>query len=231
MNGKRVTTKSEAVTSNNTCLNDGILLSGEGFGGESQLGQEPGPSLNEKKPQQTSCNVQRRNNTNRQIELVGDDAEQTPEHRTHHQPSDSDLVLPFRDMLGFRGLGLVRIKKQRFWNIHGWALSSHDRDIPIPSGFNQICIGSASTDILVQDRARDQWLNELWDRVRYGKERWQWFWERRKSKSVEGLVPRQLDEDGDCTFQWSSDFRACGNQLVQRSEENQKRTRSLIKLW
>lgn len=98
----RVTAESEAIASNNTSLNDGILLSGKGFGEESQFGHETRPRLHEEEPKQPSRDVQRRDDPDRQIELVGDDAEKTSQHRTHQQPSDGDLVLPFRDTLGFR---------------------------------------------------------------------------------------------------------------------------------
>ena len=84
MKDELITTKSEAIAGNNAGLDDSILLPCKRLGEKSKLWQELSPCLNEEKPQQPSSNVQRRNNPNRQIELVGDDTEESPEKRTHH---------------------------------------------------------------------------------------------------------------------------------------------------
>lgn len=93
------TTESEAITSNDAGLDDSVLLPSEGADRDSQLGQEASPRLNKEEAQQTSSDVQRRDDPNGEIELVGDDTEEGAHHGAHHQPSDGDLIPPFRNPL------------------------------------------------------------------------------------------------------------------------------------
>jgi len=96
-------------------------LSGEGFREKPHLGQETSPGPDKEEPQQTSSDVEGRDDSNCEVELVGDDTEQGPQHSTHHQPSYCYLLLPFWNLLTQILLLLrvpVRIHEQGLRNIH-----------------------------------------------------------------------------------------------------------------
>lgn len=121
-----VTAKCEAIASNDAGLNNGVLLPGEGLNWKPKLGQEASPRLDEEEPEQPSGDVEGRDDPDRQIELVGDDAEEGPQHRAHGQPSDRDLLPPFRDAIRFHGPDPLLILQQRLRYLHALALRAHD---------------------------------------------------------------------------------------------------------
>ena len=94
----------------------------EGLGEDPQLRQETGPSLHEEEAEQASGNVEGRDDPNGEVELVRDDAEQAPQHSTHHQTPHRDLLLPFGHMLRF----LRSFQNQRLRSVRGRGLSTHD---------------------------------------------------------------------------------------------------------
>lgn len=59
------TAKCEAITSDDACLNNGVLLLREGLNRAPQFGQEASPRLDEEEPQQASANVEGRNDPDR----------------------------------------------------------------------------------------------------------------------------------------------------------------------
>lgn len=120
-----VTAKCEAIASDDAGLNNGVLLPGEGLKLKPKLGQEASPGLDEEEPEQPSRDVEGRDDPDRQIELVRDDAEEGPQHSAHGQPSDRDLLLPFRDTIRFHGHDLLGLLQQRLRYLHALALRAH----------------------------------------------------------------------------------------------------------
>ncbi len=70
-----LTTEGEAIAGNNTSLDDSVLLACEGSTPDATFGKNFGSRLDEEESQQTRWDVQGRNDTHCEIQLVGDDAE------------------------------------------------------------------------------------------------------------------------------------------------------------
>lgn len=64
---ERDTTEGKAIASNNTGLNNSVLLPSKGLGEKSHLGQQPSPGPHKEEPQQASSNIKRRDDPNGEI--------------------------------------------------------------------------------------------------------------------------------------------------------------------
>lgn len=71
---QQFTTEGKSHASNDTGLDDCILLASEGLAPYPKLGQQQGPWLDEEETQQTRSDVERRDDTHREIQLVGNEA-------------------------------------------------------------------------------------------------------------------------------------------------------------
>lgn len=94
-----VTAKGEAVAGDDASLNNGVLLLGERLNLKSELRHQTGPRFDEEEAEQTSGDVQRRDDTYSEVQLVSDDAEQRPQQGAHGQSADRYLLLPLRYVL------------------------------------------------------------------------------------------------------------------------------------
>lgn len=70
------TAKCQTIAGDDASLDDGVLLAGEGRYPEAEAGEEAGPRLDEEETEQTSGNIQRRDDPDGEVELVGDDAKE-----------------------------------------------------------------------------------------------------------------------------------------------------------
>lgn len=93
------TAEGDARGGNDTCLNDGILLPGEGLLQQPGFLHELSPGLDEEEPQQPSRNIQRRNDPGGQIELHHYESQQHPQNEAHEKSSNSQLLPPGRHHL------------------------------------------------------------------------------------------------------------------------------------
>lgn len=116
---EEITTEGEAITSDDTSLYDGILLPRKRLNRKPQLGTKPRPRLDKEEAQQSGADIERGNDPHREIELVRNDAEESPQHGADHQASYRDLLFPFWNPLEFNFPGLLRLENQRLRYFHG----------------------------------------------------------------------------------------------------------------
>nr|GMD01254.1 uncharacterized protein LOC21412289 [Ipomoea batatas] len=99
---KKINQNNKAIASNNTGLNDGILLSGKRLNRKSELREKGGPALDKEEAEQTSGNIEGGDDPNREIELMSDYTEESAKHRAHHQTPNSNLLLPIWNRIHLR---------------------------------------------------------------------------------------------------------------------------------
>lgn len=95
MGHKKHTAKSNPRRSNNTSLNDGVLLSGEWLLQKSEFLSHCRPSFQNCESQQTGGNIQRRNHPSRQIKLADNKIENNAQKKARQYCPESHLFLPW----------------------------------------------------------------------------------------------------------------------------------------
>ena len=92
------TAKSNARGCDDTGLDDGVLLSGEGLLQHAAFLDEGGVELDETKTQQTSCDVEGRDDTGGEVEFADDDVEDKAENGAGEDGPEGDLLPPRRNL-------------------------------------------------------------------------------------------------------------------------------------
>ena len=88
------TTSREAITSNNACLDDSVLLTGKGPTGKSKFELKSGPELDEEETKQTGGDIEGGNDAVRENELVSYDTEDNTQDGADQNAPEGDLIFP-----------------------------------------------------------------------------------------------------------------------------------------
>lgn len=88
------TAKGDAGGSNDAGLDNSVLLPGEGLFEEAIPVEELGPSPDKEEAQESSRDVERRNNTDGEVELHHYHTEEHAQHKAYEKRSHSQLLLP-----------------------------------------------------------------------------------------------------------------------------------------
>ena len=96
---RMITAESNAIASDNASLDDRVLLAGEGQGREAESGHEPRPSFNREEAKEAGCDIERWDDANSEVKLVGDDTKYGSQESTHNCAPQCDLLPPLWDYL------------------------------------------------------------------------------------------------------------------------------------
>ena len=93
----KITSDGDAIASDNASLDDGVLLACEGWGREAEPGHDPRPSFNREEAKEAGCNIERWDDANSEVKLVGDDTKYGSQESTHNYAPHCDLFPPLWD--------------------------------------------------------------------------------------------------------------------------------------